>query len=141
MTVYEMPVQYLTVQEVSVQDDTWQSTTFCWSRIWQLRKCLDIRFAIDLQGFESQVRSPTNTTRQLESSTTDTSQQFNIIILYITQSLHILHRTHYTFRPWRKTLPAPPLHCTPNYSLPTHCIPTYSVITTHTFLFFCCFYF
>jgi len=39
-----MPVQYLKVQE-----DTWQSKKYCWSTIWRSRKCLDIRFAIDLE--------------------------------------------------------------------------------------------
>jgi len=56
MKVHEMPVQYLTVQE-----DTWHITQFCWSKIWRPRKSLVIRFAIDLQQFESQVWSSTNT--------------------------------------------------------------------------------
>jgi len=54
MTVHEMPVQYLTVQLVSVQEDTWQYAKCCWSRIWRSRKCLDIRFSIDLRRIESQ---------------------------------------------------------------------------------------
>jgi len=80
-----MLVQYMTVHEVSVQEDTWQSTQFCWSRIWRSRKFIVIRFDKDLQQFKSQVSSLTNTTCQLDWSTTDTSQQFNIIVLYVTQ--------------------------------------------------------
>jgi len=78
--VHEMPGQYLMVKA-----DTWQSKKFCRSKIWRSRKCLDIRFAMDLRRFESQERSLTSTTHQLKWSTTNTSQQFNILILYVTQ--------------------------------------------------------